>query len=102
MATTDYALLDENNIVINKIVIFPYLPNEWPNTVPIDQRPIDFGDQYEPSTGKFYRNGKELLSYDTEARIETGIEATETDLNLTHSLQKNTDYDLKELSPVTT
>ncbi len=67
-----YALV-ENNIVTNLIVLLPSNADDFPNAVPIGDKPISMGDTYNPETGKFYRNGSEILSPLEEATMALQI-----------------------------
>lgn len=59
----DYALID-NGIVVNIIYLHPMNADEFPNAVPTNDLPIEIGDTY--TEGKFYRDGKEIVSVPTE------------------------------------
>ena len=54
----NYALLDENNIVVNIIWINPEHQDRFPNGVSMNDLQILPGDEYKD--GKFYRNGIEI------------------------------------------
>lgn len=55
----NYALI-ENDIVTNIIVLLPGNASDFPDTAPVGDKPVGIGDEYRD--GKFYRNGKEILS----------------------------------------
>ena len=59
----DYALID-NGIVVNIIYLHPMNADEFPNAAPTNDLPIEIGDTY--IEGKFYRDGKEIVSVPTE------------------------------------
>ena len=59
----DYALID-NGIVVNIIYLHPMNADEFPNAVSTNGLPIEIGDTY--TEGKFYRDGKEIVSVPTE------------------------------------
>lgn len=62
----NYALI-ENNIIVNIIWLYDGNANEFPNAIKIEDRPVQIGDTYEE--GRFYRNGKEILTPYEEAMI---------------------------------
>lgn len=55
----NYALI-ENNLVTNIIWLYPANASDFPTAVPFNGYPIGIGDTYE--NGKFYRDGKQLLT----------------------------------------
>ena len=66
----NYALI-ENNVVINIIWLADRNAHEFPNAVKLGDRPVGIGDTYE--NGKFYRDGKEVLT-EMERQIEMTTE----------------------------
>lgn len=57
----DYAVLDENNIVINVVTLMEEYANEYPGTiVPLNDVRTGIGDEYK--NGKFYHNGEVCYS----------------------------------------
>lgn len=57
----NYAIIDENNIVINIAVANTPLNESW---IFIDNRPVTFGDVYNGND--FYRNGEKVLTREEE------------------------------------
>lgn len=64
----NYAIV-EDGIVTNIIWLYPTTPFE--NAVPCGDIPVQVGDAY--ADGKFYRDGKQLLSPLEEAQIALEI-----------------------------
>ncbi len=58
----NYALV-ENGVVTNIIWLHPMNANDFQNAVPTNDLPIQIGDTY--TKGKFYRDGKEIVSVHT-------------------------------------
>lgn len=56
---TNFAIV-ENGVVSNVLWGMVYNSGEWPNAIQVDDLAVQIGDSYE--NGKFYRNGKEVLS----------------------------------------
>ena len=65
-----YALID-NGIVTNVIALNDRNANDFPAAVKLGDRPVGIGDTY--TTGKFYRDGVEVLTpmEQAQAEIET-------------------------------
>ena len=77
-----HALID-NGAVVNVIELRPGVA--WPGAVALQDRPVGIGDSYQG--GKFFRDGKEVLTADEEnavlrAALETlGVETEEANEN---------------------
>ena len=54
-----YAII-QNGVVVNMIVIAPYNTSDFPDAVPVGDKPVGIGDEYRD--GKFWRDGAEILS----------------------------------------
>ena len=63
----NYALV-ENGIVTNIIWLNERNEAEWPNPVRLYDRMVEVGDTY--TDGKFYRDGKEVLTPMEQAQAE--------------------------------
>ena len=55
----NYAII-QNGVVVNMIVIAPYNTSDFPDAVPVGDKPVVIGDEYRD--GKFWRDGAEILS----------------------------------------
>ncbi|WP_308752954.1 hypothetical protein [uncultured Anaerotruncus sp.] len=55
----NYAII-QNGVVVNVIVIAPYNTSDFPDAVPVGDKPVGIGDEYRD--GRFWRNGTEVLS----------------------------------------
>ena len=64
----NYALI-ENGIVTNIIWLNERNEVEWPNSVRLYDRMVEVGDTY--TDGKFYRDGKEVLTPLEAAQLES-------------------------------
>ena len=64
----NYALV-ENGIVTNIIWLNERNEAEWPNAVRLYDRMVEVGDTY--TDGKFYRDGKEVLTPLEAAQLES-------------------------------
>ena len=64
----NYAIIDENNIVINIAVAYQPLDEKW---IFIDNRPVTFGDVWDGTD--FYRNGEKVLTREEELAIAMNI-----------------------------
>ena len=77
-----HALID-NGAVVNVIELRPGVA--WPGAVALQDRPVSIGDSY--TDGKFFRDGKEVLTTDEEnallrAALKTlGVETEEANEN---------------------
>ena len=77
-----HALID-NGAVVNVIELRPGVA--WPGAVALQDRPVGIGDSY--TDGKFFRDGKEVLTTDEEnallrAALKTlGVETEAADEN---------------------
>ncbi len=56
----NYALLDENGVVVNVIWLYPANADDFPNAVPMNDVPAMIGDTY--ADGFFYSDGERILS----------------------------------------
>lgn len=80
----NYALIT-NGVVSNIIWLYEGNAQEFPGAVALGGRPVGIGDTY--TDGKFYRDGKEVLTTDEEnallrAALKTlGVETEEADEN---------------------
>lgn len=91
----NYALI-ENGIVINMIVIAPYNLSDFPSAIPVGDKPVGIGDEYRD--GKFYRDGKEILSELEQTRVmllAAEQQLTDADLALMAAEKEITDRDLQ-------
>lgn len=72
----------ENGVVTNTIVLNDRNAGDFPKAVKLGDRPVAIGDSY--ADGKFFRDGKEVLTTDEEnaalrAALETlGVETEES------------------------
>ena len=48
----------QNGVVENMIVIAPYNTSDFPDSVPVGDKPVGIGDEYRD--GKFWRNHQEI------------------------------------------
>ena len=55
----NYAII-QNGVVVNVIVIAPYNTSDFPDAVPVGDKPVGIGDEYRD--GRFWRNSTEVLS----------------------------------------
>lgn len=55
----NYAVI-RGGVVVNMIVIAPYNTADFPEAVPVGDKPVGIGDEYRD--GKFWRDGAEVLS----------------------------------------
>ena len=55
----NYAII-QNGVVVNMIVIAPYNTSDFPDAVPVGDKPVGIWDEYRD--GKFWRDGAEILS----------------------------------------
>ena len=62
-----YAMI-EGGIVTNVIVLNDRNASDFPTAVKLNDRPVDIGDTY--TDGKFYRDGKEVLTPMEQAQAE--------------------------------
>ena len=62
-----YALI-EGGIVTNVIVLNDRNASDFPTAAKLSDRPVDIGDTY--TDGKFYRDGKEVLTPMEQAQAE--------------------------------
>ena len=62
-----YALI-EGGIVTNVIVLNDRNASDFPTAAQLSDRPVDIGDTY--TDGKFYRDGKEVLTPMEQAQAE--------------------------------
>ena len=75
----------ENGMVSNIIQLNDRNAGDFPQAVKLDDRPVSIGDSY--TDGKFFRDGKEVLTTDEEnallrAALETlGVETEAADEN---------------------
>lgn len=53
----NYAII-QNGVVVNMIVIAPYNTSDFPDAVPVGDKPVGIGDEYRD--GKFWRNHQEI------------------------------------------
>ena len=65
-----YALI-EGGIVTNVIALNDRNASDFPTAVKLSDRPVDIGDTY--TDGKFYRDGKEVMTALEEANNEIDI-----------------------------
>ena len=66
-----YALLDENNIITNVIVLNPENAADFPNAVPTYDVQTNIGDEYR--NGYFYHEGERCYSVREEMEIALRI-----------------------------
>lgn len=55
----NYAII-RNGMVVNIIIVAPYNTSDYPDAVPVGDKPVGIGDEYRD--GKFWRDGTEVLS----------------------------------------
>lgn len=63
----NYALI-ENGVVVNIIFLNAKNDSEFPGAIKLDSRPVAIGDIF--ADGKFYRDGKEVLTEVEKLRAE--------------------------------
>ena len=63
----NYALT-ENGIVTNIIWLYPGNAKDFPNAVPMNDRPVAIGDAWDGA--EFYRNGEKVLTAAEKAIAE--------------------------------
>ena len=64
----NYAII-QNGVVVNMIVIAPYNTSDFPDAVPVGDKPAGIGDEYRD--GKFWRDGAEVLSPTELSTVKT-------------------------------
>ena len=64
----NYAIIDENNIVINIVVANNSLYENW---ILIENLPVDIGDYYDGIN--FYHNNQKVITKEQELRIALNI-----------------------------
>lgn len=64
----NYALI-ENGKVINIIYLTPSNASDFPNAISCDDLPVGIGDDY--TNGRFYRDGKEILSLTEQTYVNS-------------------------------
>lgn len=64
----NYAIIDENNIVINIVAANNSLYENW---ILIENLPVDIGDYYDGIN--FYRNNQKVITKEQELRIALNI-----------------------------